>query len=114
MGGEPFLSSRAGGSLVISCECWFACLDNGWYKFHDNTTYVGGWSEGKLHGDGEIWWANGKSYRGQFKQGKMDGGGRMRYPDGSAFEGLWRENERDGIGKVFFNSTHYRQGKQRC
>jgi hypothetical protein len=55
--------------------------------------YEGEWVEGRMHGKGCYWYADGSMYDGQWALGKMHGKGIFIYPNGnrcasSAFDGL--------------------------
>ncbi|XP_041374852.1 alsin-like isoform X2 [Gigantopelta aegis] len=94
--------------------------------------YTGSWLNGKLHGYGELKWADGRKYEGKFKQGlqhgygvlsipkegnteethegnwkdgKLNGHARIRYVSGDCYEGCFKDGQRFGHG-VFRQGQH--------
>jgi len=89
------------------------------------TTAVGYWCNGKLHGQGQQSWPDGRVYRGQFRGGAFAGRGRMQWrhgrgamvyegeylddkkhgegrftwPSGKAYDGQWVRGQRHGVGE---------------
>mmetsp|Transcript_78835 Transcript_78835/g.239106 ORF Transcript_78835/g.239106 Transcript_78835/m.239106 type:complete len:286 (-) Transcript_78835:118-975(-) len=118
-----------------------ACADGGVYRgqvlpgreaYHGygclrsaETTAVGYWCNGKLHGQGQQSWPDGRVYRGQFRGGAFAGRGRMQWrhgrgamvyegeylddkkhgegrftwPSGKAYDGQWVRGQRHGVGE---------------
>ena len=56
------------------------------------TKYDGEWKDGYKHGQGTETHANGDKYVGEFKDGKMHGQGTYTYADGRVWIGLWSDN----------------------
>ena len=52
--------------------------------------YVGGWKDGKRHGQATQEYPDGRKYVGEYKRGRTEGFGIMTYKDGSKFEGEWK------------------------
>lgn len=76
-------------------------------------TYVGTWFSGKMHGQGEIKWPDGRKYTGMFKHGLQHGQGVMVVPKaGSSKEvqdGNWKDGTLNGIAHVrYANGDEYK------
>ncbi|XP_064646318.1 alsin-like isoform X2 [Lineus longissimus] len=89
-----------------------------------DATYKGSWYSGKMNGNGELTWMDGRKYTGKFKNGlqhgqgvnvvpktdsvevyegnlkdgKMHGFGCIRYANGDVYTGYFREGQRHGHG----------------
>ena len=59
----------------------------------DGNTYVGGWKNGELHGQGTMTTAAGNTYAGEWKNNKMHGQGTHTWPDGTVKKGIWKNNK---------------------
>ncbi len=59
----------------------------------DGARYVGGFKNGKPHGEGVMYYANGEKYSGSWKDGKQEGKGTLVLTDGSRVEGYWVADE---------------------
>ena len=51
-----------------------------------------------MHGEGSLYYPDGKKYEGEFKNGKRHGEGTFSYPDGTAFVGKFVEGKQQGLG----------------
>jgi len=60
--------------------------------------YQGGCRQGKAHGQGVAYGADGALYQGQFKDGLASGYGVKLYANGDAYAGEWRQGYRHGYG----------------
>ena len=70
----------------------------GTYYFKESEkTYQGQFRDGKIDGEGEMRWADGKEYWGQFKDGKEDGEGTFRYANGNLYIGKFKQGKMDGF-----------------
>jgi hypothetical protein len=91
----------------------------GTYYFKESEkTYTGGFVEGRIEGDGEARWADGREYQGHFKNGKEDGEGTMRFANGNIYIGSFKEGRMHGFA-IFINSEEstkrhgeWREGKR--
>jgi hypothetical protein len=45
-------------------------------------SYEGEWVDGKINGQGTLWYADGDQYQGEWRDGKMHGRGTYTYADG--------------------------------
>lgn len=103
---------------------------NGRYTDSNGDVYVGSFSEGKLHGEVRIEYADGGQfngtyvgglcegygesvhkgesgewgYKGEYAAGEENGYGIYIYPDGSVYEGYFKDGMRHGQGKYRFAS----------
>ena len=59
------------------------------YKSYNNGRYIGELKDGKRHGRGSYYWADGNRYEGEWKDDKPNGQGTMYYKDGSLKSGSW-------------------------
>lgn len=70
----------------------------GVYYFKDSDkTYNGTFREGKIEGEGEMKWADGREYYGQFRDGKEDGEGTFKYATGNLYIGKFRDGKMCGF-----------------
>jgi uncharacterized membrane protein len=60
--------------------------------------YIGGWKDGKGHGQGTYTWANGNKYVGEFEDNKRHGQGTLTLANGNKYIGGWKDNKRHGQG----------------
>ena len=65
----------------------------GTYYCANGEIYNGDWVNGKRTGYGLYNWPNGDQYNGQFKHNKMHGSGKMTYANGKVKNGRWSNNE---------------------
>ena len=65
-------------------------------------SYEGEWVDGKINGQGTLWYADGDQYQGEWRDGKMHGRGTYTYADGDQYEGDWRDDRRHGKGTVVY------------
>ena len=70
---------------------WIDC--QGTWIGIDGEKYVGGWKDGKEHGQGAYIYANGDKYVGEFKDSLPVGLGTMTYPNGKVVKGIWKDGE---------------------
>ena len=69
-----------------------------------DVTYRGWWLCGKMHGEGQLTWPDGKLYKGQFRQNLQYGYGIQESvgPNGSSYEGSWKDGKMNGYGILKF------------
>ncbi|XP_056010934.1 alsin-like isoform X4 [Ostrea edulis] len=79
-----------------------------------SATYSGYWMTGKLHGFGEMKWADGRKYIGNFKEGLQHGHGKLilKQDNGSerTQEGYWRDGLLHGLAKVRYSNGDVYEG----
>ena len=76
----------------------------GTYYFKESDkTYTGQFVEGRIEGDGEARWADGREYVGHFFNGKEDGEGRLRLANGNIYIGKFKDGKMHGFG-IFINA----------
>lgn len=65
-----------------------------------DVTYKGAWLCGKMHGEGELHWPDGRVYRGSFRQNQQYGFGSSESfgPNGTTYEGSWKDGKMNGYG----------------
>jgi hypothetical protein len=67
---------------------------HGTYTWGNGSTYVGGWSSGRMHGYGIYRSADGKtSYEGEFKNGDRDGIGIKKSDDGKISSVIYKNGK---------------------
>ena len=59
---------------------------------------IGAWLCGKMHGEGELQWPDGKVYHGSFRQNQQYGYGIQAEPNGTVYEGEWKDGKMNGYG----------------
>jgi hypothetical protein len=59
-----------------------------------NRKYVGGYKDGKMHGQGTYTWPDGKKYVGEWQDGKKHGQGTITSPDRRKYVGEYRNGNR--------------------
>ena len=75
----------------------------GVYYFKDSQkTYTGEFLDGKIEGEGEMTWEDGRNYTGQFKDGKEDGQGTYRWANGNMYIGKFMDGKMSGFA-IFIN-----------
>ncbi|XP_076459413.1 LOW QUALITY PROTEIN: alsin-like [Babylonia areolata] len=71
-------------------------------------TYVGTWLSGKMHGQGEIKWPDGRKYTGTFKHGLQNGQGVFVIPKGGSGkevqDGTWKDGKLNGSGHIRYSN----------
>merc|ERR1711964_670284 len=95
-------------------DTWTNCF--GVQRFPNLTTYVGGWKDGKRHGQGTLFYGpnrklllRGSEYVGEWKDDKRHGQGthtygpKSRWP-GNKYVGEYRNGKRHGQGTLTFAS----------
>lgn len=71
--------------------------------------YFGQTQNGRPHGKGIAFYANGNSYDGTWDSGDKHGSGTYTYPKGERYEGGFSRNQRDGLGTYTWpNGDTYR------
>ena len=90
-------------SQVFAEECqgtdtskWNDCY--GTYYFSSNSTYIGGWKNGKLHGQGTFNYPSGNIYVGEWKNGNRHGHGTLTISDGTKYVGEYKNGNKHGPG----------------
>ena len=75
---------------------WTNCF--GTHPFRNGASYVGGFKEGKYHGQGTISYGDGSIYVGELMEGRYHGQGTITYRDGSSYVGNFSEGSYHGVG----------------
>ncbi|KAB0798647.1 hypothetical protein PPYR_09640 [Photinus pyralis] len=78
--------------------------------FYKDAKYVGRWSNGKIHGSGQLQWTDGRVYKGQFNNNQIHGFGRMEFPSVGVYEGLWKDNQQNGFGILKYTNGDVYKG----
>lgn len=77
---------------------------HGTYYFKDTEkTYTGAFVEGRMEGEGETKWADGKEFTGHFINGREEGDGTLRFPNGNIYIGRFKDGKMHGFA-VFINA----------
>ena len=78
------------------------------YDEDGNLLYEGEMKDGKFHGQGTLYDANGDKYVGQFKKDVFHGIGTLNYANGNKYEGQFEDGVQHGNGtKYFANGDKY-------
>ena len=58
-------------------------------------SYEGEWVDGKINGQGTLWYADGDQYQGEWRDGKMHGRGLYTFPNGNKYDGDWQNDVKE-------------------
>ena len=75
---------------------------NSAFTYPCGATYVGEFSDGKLHGRGKLVWPDGAVYEGEFCSGLRQGCGVSTSANGTVHEGRFWKGVEDGKGSVLY------------
>ena len=77
-----------------------------------DVTYSGAWFCGKMQGEGELRWPDGRHYQGSFRQNVQFGYGRSESPGvgGSVYEGSWKDGKMCGYGVLKYANGDFYEG----
>ena len=67
-----------------------------YFKEYDKT-YNGQFQNGKIEGNGEMKWKDGREFYGQFVNGKEEGEGTFKYANGNFYIGPFKEGKQNGV-----------------
>lgn len=70
----------------------------GTYFAANGAFYEGEWRDSNRHGQGIMTWTSGSHYEGEFHRGKLHGNGICAWVNGDRYEGEWRYGERHSQG----------------
>lgn len=76
--------------------------------------YVGAFLNGKMHGEGTIYWPDGRVFAGRFVNDRRQGRGRLEWPDGRVFEGDFVNDRREGTGRLTWGNGDVYSGDFRA
>jgi len=83
------VASVYGGSTDTILKTWSNCFGTLYYR-PSGDKYVGGFRDGRQHGQGTFTYRDGSSYTGEFKDGQYNGQGTFFLPNGSVrSQGFW-------------------------
>lgn len=70
----------------------------GTYYFKESEkTYTGQFVEGRIEGEGESKWVDGREYQGHYRNGKEDGEGKFKFANGNIYIGKFKEGKMNGF-----------------
>ena len=72
--------------------------------------YLGDFSEDKFHGYGIYKWGEDRTYEGYWSNGKMDGKGKLKLKDGNYYDGEFKQGKKYGYGIYIWNKEKYYKG----
>lgn len=61
-------------------------------SYANGNRYVGNWKYDKPNGQGTYYWEKGDVYTGNFVEGVKQGKGSLKYADGSVIQGVWKND----------------------
>ena len=76
--------------------------------------YVGRFLNGKMHGEGTIYWPDGRVFEGRFVNDRRQGQGRLTRPDGRVFEGGFVNDRQEGTGVLTWGNGNVYTGEFRA
>ena len=94
-------------------------LDNGWFTgrsdfgyayFVNGDRFVGGWSNGKMEGEGTYFYRAGDKYEGAFGNGLKTGTGSFTFGDLREYKGEFTADKLEGQGRMTFPEGHVYEG----
>lgn len=86
----------------------------GCFESRSESLSVGYWTNGKLNGQAQQTWRDGRVYSGHFQDGKFSGYGHMRWPTSRGhmvYEGEYSDDKRHGEGKFTWPSGKSYKGQ---
>lgn len=111
---------RSGLTLALVClslllphaQCLSGNCQNGpsKYRFSNGAIYEGEMANGKIHGLGTLWFANGDIYKGYWKGNKREGEGILNTVDGLSYQGTFANNQLNGTARVYDAVGGYFEG----
>ena len=72
--------------------------------------YVGGYKDGKQHGQGTYTRPSGNKYVGEYKDNKRHGQGTFTWADGDKYVGEWKDHRRHGQGTYTYANGRVEEG----
>jgi hypothetical protein len=99
---------------LLWCNVGFAecvegnCISGQGTLIDNGHTYVGGFKDGKVHGQGNLIYPNGDKYVGEYQNGKRHGQGTFTKKNGDTYVGEWNNSMRHGQGTyTYANGDEY-------
>lgn len=80
-------------------------------KYFDDSKYKGQMSEGRRHGKGIYYYANGDIYGGQWRNNLFHGKGAYIFAGGERYEGNLINGKKHGKGKYFYINGNTYEGE---
>jgi len=80
-------------------------------ELKDIEKYEGELKDGKPHGKGTYYWANGNKYKGDFKDSMKSGTGTFWSADGDRYEGEFEDNMKSGKGIDYYANGDKYEGE---
>lgn len=71
-------------------------------------------AQGRRHGKGNFFFADGSSYSGEWREGLRHGVGQFNYADKSVYKGMWNHDLKHGPGKFWFADGDIVLGMWQC
>ena len=91
---------------------WFTGrADFGYAYFVNGDRYVGGWSNGKMEGEGTYFYRAGDKYEGTFSNGRKEGSGSFAFGDLREYKGEFTADKLEGQGRMTFPEGHVYEGR---
>ena len=88
---------------IADGNCQKGDCQNGYGEFsYAGGKYKGFFQNGKINGEGTMYYKSGGIYVGTFREGLRSGFGIYTWSDGSKYEGDWLLNEKSGKGAMFY------------
>ncbi len=85
----------------IEGNCWDG---NGTAIYKSGAKYVGSFREGKIHGQGTLYFSKGDIYVGEWENHYRQGKGEISFANGNHYEGNFRKSRIKGTGTMKYNN----------
>lgn len=72
--------------------------------------YEGSFANGKFHGHGMCYYANGTKYNGEWAHGLKNGFGEETFGNGECYKGYWKNDKQHGEGTYYWSNGNYERG----
>ncbi len=78
--------------------------------FTNGNKYIGRWENQYRQGKGKLIFSNGDVYKGNFNKSRFSGNGTMEFKDGDKYVGNWKNDRQDGKGTYHYSNGDRYEG----
>jgi len=94
---------------------YFGGLMHGYGRLQTaDSVYEGAFANDYKHGEGTLFWNDGRQYIGSFENGQFSGNAIMRWPDGRMFRGQYVADRKHGVGTFTWRDGRSYEGEWVC